>query len=202
MRVGLVDVQMGNLGSLERSLTRLGVQVQCCSRPEHLADVQRLILPGVGHFQTAMRNLHSQQLSQPLQDCALQRKMPILGICLGMQLMAQHSQESDSPGLGWVEGAVQHFQIPAPSRSKVPHIGWNRLRPLKPHAILQGIDSSHEFYFTHSYHFVELPSVLAETTHGYAFPSVLAQDNLLGVQFHPEKSHEAGQRLLENFLTL
>lgn len=202
MRVGLVDYHTGNLGSLERSLSRLGVEVQRCSRAEELAEVQRLVLPGVGHFQTAMRNLQAQQLTEPLHHCAFERKIPILGICLGMQLMARHSQEAESPGLGWVEGSVRHFQLPPNSQSKVPHIGWNRLQARHFHPLLEGIEADQEFYFTHSYHFGELACLLAETTHGYAFPSVLAQDNLLGVQFHPEKSHQAGQRLLENFLAL
>jgi glutamine amidotransferase len=203
-RVAIVDYGMGNLHSVKRKLDRIGVRGHLTSDPEEVLRADKLLLPGVGHFGKAMEHLGSRDLLPALNEAVLGTKTPILGICLGMQLFARHSQEGDVEGLGWLDADVRRFEIDDTLRFKVPHMGWNGVRVARPDRLLAGVTETTEFYFVHAYHVVchDNEDVLCDTDYGYRFTSAVQRDNLYGVQFHPEKSHESGEILLRNFLSV
>jgi glutamine amidotransferase len=203
-RVAIIDYGMGNLHSVKRKLDRIGVHAQLTSEPSELLDADKLLLPGVGHFGKAMEHLGTLGLLPALHEAAVDRKTPILGICLGMQLFARHSDEGGAEGLGWIDADVVRFGIDDTRRFKVPHMGWNGVRIARSNPLLDGVTEETEFYFVHAYHMVcrDSGDVLCETDYGYPFTSVVQRENLYGVQFHPEKSHDAGEALLRNFLYL
>ena len=198
----IVDYGMGNIHSVGKALQSAGVSCIVSANPEQILIAQKLILPGVGHFEKAMRNLRNLGLLVALNEAVLKNKTPVLGICLGMQLMAQYSSEGDCEGLGWFDGSVARFDVKDKLRYKVPHIGWNQAEHAKPSALLNGVDNNSEFYFLHSFHYVAKATeeVLMNTNYCYSFASALEKENMYGVQFHPEKSHDAGIRLLKNFV--
>ena len=204
LRVAIVDYGMGNLHSVERKLDRIGVHAQLTSEPSELLRADKLLLPGVGHFGKAMEHLESLGLVPALNEAVVVRKTPILGICLGMQLFARRSEEGGSEGLGWIDADVVRFGIDDTRRLKVPQMGWNGVRIARSSPMLEGVTEQTEFYFVHAYHMVcrDSEDVLCDTDYGYAFTSVVQRENLYGVQFHPEKSHDAGEALLRNFLSL
>jgi glutamine amidotransferase len=185
-------------------LDRIGSGSICSSEAEDIAKAEKLILPGVGHFQTAMNNLERLGIIGALHDAVLVKRTPILGICLGMELMAQTSEEGNSPGLGWLEAQAVRFKFSDATRFKVPHMGWNQISIKKESRLMRGVDESSEFYFAHSYHLTldERSDLLNETDYGTAFPSAVEKNNIFGVQYHPEKSHDAGARLLKNFVEM
>jgi len=203
-RVAIVDYGMGNLHSVRRKLDRIGVHAQLTSDPDELLRADKLLLPGVGHFGKAMEHLESLGLVPALNEAVVVRKTPILGICLGMQLFARRSEEGGSEGLGWIDADVVRFGIDDTRRLKVPQMGWNGVRIARSSPMLEGVTEQTEFYFVHAYHMVcrDSEDVLCDTDYGYAFTSVVQRENLYGVQFHPEKSHDAGEALLRNFLSL
>jgi glutamine amidotransferase len=202
-RVAIVDYGMGNLHSVKRKLDRIGVAAQITSHPEDLLQADKLLLPGVGHFGKAMEHLATLGLLPALHEAVKVRRTPILGICLGMQLFARWSEEGDAEGLGWIDAEVVRFAIDD-TRLKVPQMGWNTVRGSRGSPLLDGVTEQTEFYFVHAYHLVcrDRNDVLGETDYGYPFASAVEHANLSGVQFHPEKSHEAGEALLRNFLYL
>ncbi len=199
----IVDYGMGNIFSIGKVLERLGFAYQISHSPEEIVAATRIILPGVGHFGKAMEHLQHAQLVDALNEAALIKKIPTLGICLGMQLMAGFSEEGNVNGLGWFDARVRHFQIQNRALYKVPHMGWNTTLACKPESsILRGLKPDAEFYFVHSYH-IELADksdALTTTPYEYPFVSAIQKENITGVQFHPEKSHEAGYQLIKNFL--
>jgi imidazole glycerol-phosphate synthase subunit HisH len=201
-RVAIVDYGMGNLHSVKRKLDRIGVQGHLSSDPDEVLAADKLLLPGVGHFGKAMEHLTALGLLDALNEAVLERKTPILGICLGMQLFAGHSEEGDVAGLGWIDADVVRFAIADTMRFKVPHMGWNGARVVRSNPLLDGLTDQTEFYFVHAYHVVcrDRADVLCDTDYEQRFTSVVQRENLYGVQFHPEKSHEAGEVLLRNFL--
>lgn len=203
-RVAIVDYGMGNLHSVKRKLERIGVHGELTSEPDDLVRADKLLLPGVGHFGKAMEHLTTLGLIPALHEAAVVRKTPILGICLGMQLFARESEEGGADGLGWIDADVVRFSIDDSRRHKVPHMGWNGVRIARSSPLLQGVTDQTEFYFVHAYHVVcrDPGDVLCDTDYGYPFTSVVQRENIYGVQFHPEKSHEAGEALLRNFLGL
>ena len=162
------------------------------------------MLPGVGHFGVAMRNLEESGLRAALEEAVLRRGVPILGICLGMQLLARHSEEGDSAGLGWLDADVVRFKVSDAARFKVPQMGWNNMDGKKDSLLTKGLSRNPEFYFAHAYHLVcrDPTDVLGETTYDYPFPSATERGNIYGVQFHPEKSHDVGEAMLRNFVAL
>lgn len=191
---------MGNLNSVKRRLLRLGIQASVSHRPDDIFTASKIILPGVGHFAKAVANLKSSGLWDALNDAVLIRKTPILGICLGMQLMAARSEEGNADGFGWFDAEVVRFRINNP-KFKVPHMGWNTLIPAKKSVLLSEEVDRHEFYFVHSYHWqtsVEA-DILTRTEYEYEFVSAVEKNHIYGVQFHPEKSHEAGGEILTRF---
>ncbi len=202
-RIVIVDFGMGNLSSVEKQLGKLGASVEISSDPRIVALADRLVLPGVGHFALAMQNLIARGLREPIEQAALRDRKPVLGICLGMQLMAASSEEGGAVGLGWLAADVVRLRLDEAARLKIPHMGWNRVQRVAPSVLLRGIADEDEFYFTHSYHlrFHGTDSAVGETTYGIGFPSTIEQDNIFGVQYHPEKSHRAGMTLLQNFLS-
>jgi glutamine amidotransferase len=204
-KIVIVDYGVGNLHSVYKKLLQLKVDVFISQSPKEIGAADKIILPGIGHFGKGMQNLKALSLIDVLHEEVIVDKKPILGICLGMQLMGLGSQEApEENGLGWLDTEVVRFHERDPQHFKVPHIGWNQLTIRKESALTQNISSSAEFYFSHSYHLADINSciVLSETDYGYPFVSAVVQDNIFGVQFHPEKSHDQGIRIFKNFLNL
>lgn len=204
-RILVLDYGMGNLRSVLRKLTRLGANAEISKNFRQLKWAEKIILPGVGHFGKAMDNLKKLDLIETLNEAVLQQKKPVLGICLGMQLMARQSEEGDAVGLGWIDADVVRFRMADPVRHKVPHIGWNSLTVVKNnHPLLTGLDNDVEMYFVHSYYVKcnQHEHVLTTTDYGNTFHSAFASENIMGVQFHPEKSHNWGELMLSNFIKI
>lgn len=205
----VVDYGMGNLGSILNMLSRIGVQAVASSSPEVIAKADKLILPGVGAFDTAVANIDSGGLREPLNKRVLGDGVPALGICLGMQLFMRNSEEGKLPGLGWIQGETVKFRFSLPgvpgANHRLPHMGWNRLEVAKPdHPLYRGMYEEPRFYFVHSYHVVcdDADDVLATSEYGYRFTASCGRGNIQAVQFHPEKSHKFGIRMLTNFANL
>jgi imidazole glycerol-phosphate synthase subunit HisH len=204
--VALIDYGSGNLRSAEKALVRAatenatGQSIIVTSDPEIVSDADRIVLPGVGAFADCMRGLSSVDgMVDALNRAVIREGRPFLGICVGMQLMARVGCEfGDTPGLGWIDGEVVRLQ-PSDASLKIPHMGWNELRALRPHRLLDGIADNAHAYFVHSFEF-KTANAVATTDYGGAVTAVVARDNLVGTQFHPEKSQAVGLHLLANFL--
>lgn len=202
--ITVLDYGTGNLHSVLKKFRRIGAEPVVSSSPKEVAAADKLVLPGVGHFGVAMRNLEESGLRAALEEAVLRRGVPILGICLGMQLLARHSEEGDTPGLGWLDADVVRFKVRDTVRFKVPQMGWNTMDCKKDSILTKGLPLHPEFYFAHAYHLVcrDSSDVLGETTYDYPFPSATQRRNIYGVQFHPEKSHDVGEAMLRNFAAL
>ena len=199
--VTIIDYGVGNLASIANMARKAGTDCVISGDPSVIAAADRLILPGVGAFDRAMANLEQRGLIPVLNERALERQVPVLGLCLGMQLFARGSEEGQRPGLGWIAAANKRFRFDAPTTLKVPHMGWNYIEPAQPAALIERLPAEPRFYFVHSYHLeCDDPSdVMCWTTYGYKFASGIHRRNLWGTQFHPEKSHTFGLALLKNF---
>jgi glutamine amidotransferase len=198
----VVDYGMANVGSVLNMLRKAGAPAVATADRDAIAAAERMILPGVGAFDSAMRRLNELGLVEVLNEVAVRRRVPTLGICLGMQLMLEGSDEGQLPGLGWIRGRARRFTAADMGRDlRVPHMGWNELSLQKPSRLFAGAEGPQRFYFVHSFRAVcEDPGdVLAKTTYGCDFVSAMERDNVAGVQFHPEKSHRFGLRLLRAF---
>lgn len=197
VKIVIIDLGMGNLYSVHKAFHKHAVVVS--SDPNEISKADKLVLPGVGHFGKAMQALQQNNLLNVLNEAVLVTKKPILGICLGMQLMGKHSTEGNSTGLGWFDSGIVRFE--STPLLKVPHMGWNTLIPQKESLLLKNIQPGTEFYFAHSYYWKNSYSGETLTISNYtlSFSSAVERDNIFGVQFHPEKSHKPGLRLLENF---
>lgn len=204
MIISVLDYKMGNISSVLRALSKNNIESKVISTYDEIISSDKIILPGVGHFGKAMDYLQSNKLDEALHKAILDNKKPILGICLGMQLMCQKSEEGEKTGLGWFDASITKIQIKNKLKYKVPHISWNQLIAPNENKILKGIQSDAEFYFVHSYYVSETTKkeVLCKTKFEKDFVSALRKDNIYGVQFHPEKSHESGFKLLKNFAEL
>jgi len=204
MQITIIDYGMGNLHSVAKKIKSLGHIPVITSDSFEISKADKLILPGVGHFGKAMENLEKLGLKDVLNKVVLEDKKPILGICLGMQLMATKSEEGNVNGLGWIEGEVVKFKVNDTLKYKVPHTGWNQIVKKKESPLMIGIPDLTEFYFVHSYHWKssDRTDVSNETEYEYIFPSAVEKNNIFGVQYHPEKSHDAGDLLLKNFINL
>ncbi|MDG1475542.1 MAG: imidazole glycerol phosphate synthase subunit HisH [Vicingaceae bacterium] len=200
----IIDYGMGNHFSVQKKLNQLGYDGVITNNPELISKAEKIILPGVGHFGKAMENLKRLNLIDILNKEVLQKKKPILGICLGMQLMASSSDEGNTKGLNWINAIVEKFNITDQLKYKVTHTGWNQTKQLKNSKLLNGITDSPEFYFVHTYHFKcnDNTDVLCSTYYETEFISAIERDNIFGVQFHPEKSHNIGMQLIKNFIEL
>ncbi len=199
MKSVIVDYGMGNLHSLAKAIKRLGHSPRISDDPALILDADKLFLPGVGHFKEGMARLQSKGLLKPLTEKVLNEKTPLLGICLGMQLLTKHSEEGDVPGLGWINATTTKFTNDA---IRVPHIGWNTIAPAKDHPLLAGVATTTPFYFVHSYYVTceTKRDILATTEYGTKFVSAVQKENIIGVQFHPEKSHDEGLKIIKHFL--
>jgi glutamine amidotransferase len=200
--MGIIDYGVGNLGSLVNILKRIGVAALVSRSAEELAGASHLILPGVGRFDHGITKLRQLGLHETLEKLVFNEKKPILGICLGMQLLCNHSEEGNQPGLGWIDADVTKFIPPADNPGlRIPHMGWNSVDYRPDHALFRDPFLEERFYFTHSYKVkCKRPSdVVAITSYGAEFVSVFNSGNIFGVQFHPEKSLKNGMKLLGNF---
>jgi len=203
-RVAIIDYGMGNVDSVFRAVEECGGSPVVTSAAAEINDADCLILPGVGAFGDGINNIRQRRLDEMMAERVLGQGVPLLGICLGMQLLATKGYEfGENSGLGWINGEVVRLQADN-LQTRIPHVGWNEVHIKNNSPLLQGIESGRDFYFVHSYHFVCASSenILATTPYCSGFTSVIGQKNIFGVQFHPEKSQKVGFQLLRNFLTL
>lgn len=200
--ITIVDYGLGNINAFLNVYKRLNLPVKAASTPEGLHGAKRVILPGVGHFDNAMTRLNESGMRPVLDDLAMNQRVPVLGVCVGMQMLAESSDEGVLPGLGWIDGKVRAFSSwEATSGLPLPHMGWNDVHPLEGGALFHQLDGEARFYFLHSFFFDcdDPGDRLAVSNYGADFTCAVRADNIYGVQFHPEKSHHFGTRLLENF---
>jgi glutamine amidotransferase len=200
--VAIVDYGVVNLGSIRNMLAKLGFAVDLVSTPDGVERAERLILPGIGAFDAGMTALETLGLVEALRARAAAGNGPFMGICLGMQLLSEKSEEGTRPGLGIIRGRCVRLRVPAEDRRlKVPHMGWNVVHSRREHALLAGLDPHARFYFTHSFHLMcdDPAEVLATVRHGIEFTAMIQRGAILGMQCHPEKSHRFGMTVLRNF---
>lgn len=199
--IGLVDYGLGNIQAIANIYRRLDIPVVAASTPEQLTQADRLILPGVGSFDWAMSRLNASGMRDCLDVLVREEKRPVLGICVGMQMLAQRSEEGELPGLGWVDGDVRRFDESVfAAKAQLPHMGWNDAMPRSAGCLFKGIEAP-RFYFLHSYYFCPRAAedILSVTDYGLPFASAVRRGHVFGTQFHPEKSHGWGVSLLRNF---
>ena len=199
--ITIVDYGMGNLGSILNMLKRIGTECCISSSAREILEADKLILPGVGHFDSAMRNLESLDLIGPLNEAVMEHGKPVLGICLGQQLLTRGSEEGNLKGLGWIDAEARRFVAPEGKRLQVPHMGWNVVDVVNPSPLFDDTFPDSRFYFVHSFRVLcdRNENVMTTTDYAGTFHSGIIRDNIMGVQFHPEKSHQYGYRLLTNF---
>lgn len=195
----IIDYGMGNLHSVLKAFRRIGADVTISSKKEDMVKAEKLILPGVGHFKKGMENLKIRGLIEILNKKVIGEKTPILGICLGMQLFTKFSEEGNVEGLGWIDARTIKFNLG--DKFRVPHMGWNNIKIEKDNKIFSNLDEEDYFYFVHSFHVncKNKEDILSTTEYGKRFASAIQRNNIIGVQFHPEKSHDAGLKILKNF---
>ncbi|MFN0076451.1 MAG: imidazole glycerol phosphate synthase subunit HisH [Prosthecobacter sp.] len=203
----IVDYGTGNLGSIQNMGRKAGGEMLISGDPDVIARAEKLILPGVGAFDVGMTNLRERGLEAPLNEAVLKRGVPILGICLGIQLFTRRSEEGKMAGLGWIAADTIRFRFDTEAKQsalKVPHMGWDNIEPTREDRLLKNLPPEPRFYFVHSYHLAcdDASEVLTWTEYGHRFASSVQRGNIWGTQFHPEKSHKFGFALLQNFVNL
>ncbi len=202
--ITIIDYGMGNLGSIQNMLHRLGFAAEITSNQADILKADKLILPGVGAFDQAMINLENRGLIPVLNQRVIKEQVPLLGICLGMQLLTKGSEEGHLKGLGWIDAKTIRFTFDSDLKLRIPHMGWNTVEFQQDSCLFKEMYEEPRFYFVHSY-FVKCKSqksVLATTHYGIEFASGIIRDNIYGLQFHPEKSHKFGMRVFKNFVEL
>jgi len=203
--VTIIDYKAGNSISIKNMLKKLGYESKITDDPETINNAEKLILPGVGHFDFGMNNLKSTGLIPILNKKVLEDKIPILGICLGLQLFAKNSEEGSENGLGWFDVKSERFKsLNTESIYKIPHMGWSDVQIKQNSKLFTDMHPNPRYYFVHSYHLVSSKpeDVIVTCKYGYEFAAALENNNIVGVQFHPEKSHKYGMKLLKNFIEL
>jgi len=199
----IIDYGMGNLGTVAAKIKKIDPSVIVSSSVTDIEKAEKLVLPGVGSFKAAMDNLDARALIPALNRQVIKNKVPILGICLGMQLFSRRSEEGACSGLGWIDAETILFRFPeTENQLRIPHMGWNTVHFKREMPLLKGIENDKRFYFTHSYHLrvQHADDACALTEYGYEFCSIINHQNITGVQFHPERSHKNGLALLSNFI--
>jgi glutamine amidotransferase len=199
----IIDYGMGNLGTVIAKIKKIDPNVIVSSSVTDIEKAEKLVLPGVGSFKAAMDNLDARALIPALNRQVINNKVPILGICLGMQLFSRRSEEGVCIGLGWTDAETIRFRFPeSEDHLRIPHMGWNTVHFKREIPLLKGIENDMRFYFTHSYHIrvQDIQDDCASTEYGYEFCSIINHQNITGVQFHPERSHKNGLALLSNFV--
>jgi glutamine amidotransferase len=200
--ISIVDYGVGNINAFLNIYKQLGIEIYTARNSQDLSKASKIILPGVGAFDNAMNRLTISGMRDTLEEAVIQRKVPVLGICVGMQMLAERSDEGVKAGLGWIKGQVKKFDANLiPYSTKYPHMGWNNIHSIKENSLLSELTNDVRFYFLHSYYFdcEDENNIIATTEYGNKFASVICKDNIFGIQCHPEKSHNFGIKLLENF---
>ena len=200
--IGIINYGSGNIGAIANIYKQLKIPYLISSDLRELARADRFILPGVGSFDPTMKHLNDSGLLKMLNDQVHGERKPIMGICVGMQILAEFSEEGEMPGLGWIKGKVKKIDASKlHSKPKLPHMGWNSLTKMTDESLFQGIDADFGFYFLHSYFFdADTPNdIIASVNYGVEMPCAVRNKNIVGVQFHPEKSHHNGMMIFRNF---
>lgn len=203
--ITLIDYGVGNINAFLNVYKRINVPVKIAQTKHDLSDAEKLILPGVGHFDHALIQLNNSGMRETLDDLVLNKKLPVIGICVGMQIMANNSEEGKMEGLKWIDASVKKFdEIKIHQVTRLPHMGWNDVNPVKITKLFNGLEKDAIFYFLHTYYFEchNQGDILAVTEYGSQFTSAAQHENIYGIQFHPEKSHSYGETLLHNFAKL
>ena len=200
--ITIISYGSGNIKSFVNIYEKFGIKVKIAEKESDLNNDKKIIIPGVGSFDETMEKINKSGMRDKLDFYALKKKIPILGICVGMQIMGKSSEEGSLPGLNWIDGTVKKF--PQNLNFKVPHMGWNLIKKKKKSKILEDLNEDSRFYFLHSFYFqtISKDCVLAQTFYNFEFSSIINFENIYGIQFHPEKSHLTGLTILKNFINL
>ena len=203
--IKILDYGMGNTASMLNMIRKSGGEAEFCSKAENLESATKIVLPGVGSFDNCIEKLNESGMLETLTRKVLDEKVPFLGVCMGMQLLFEKSEEGELPGLGWIKGDVARFdftRLEQHKSLKIPHMGWNVVEPNTYANVFSGLEEEARFYFVHSYHVncSDSSDILATTHYGYEFTCSIHRDNIWGTQFHPEKSHRFGMQFFKNFL--
>lgn len=202
--ITIIDYGVGNIFAFQNVYKRLNIPTKIAKTVDDLKDVEKLILPGVGSFDYAMSQLNNSGMRERLDELVLVEKVPVIGICVGMQMMGNNSDEGQLEGLKWIDASIKKFdESKIKQRTKLPHMGWNDVKPIK-HKLFDGLEEEAVFYFLHSFYFEcnNQKDILAVSDYGILFTSAANHENVYGIQFHPEKSHHYGEQLLHNFAKL
>lgn len=203
--ITIIDYGLGNIKAFMNVYKRLGINVKIARKTSDIEGASKIILPGVGAFDYAMSQFNKSGMRDEVENQVFNKKVPVVGICVGMQMMAKKSDEGSLPGLGWIDGNVKLFNPDLIKyQTRLPHMGWNTIRKYRENNLFQGIDDGARFYFLHSYYFDcnNEKDVLCQTEYGINYASAVNRENIFGIQFHPEKSHSNGIQLLSNFAKL
>lgn len=203
--ITIINYGLGNIQAFANIYKRLNIPITIATSPDDLSDTERIILPGVGAFDWAMTLLNESGMRERLEELISVKGCPVLGICVGMQIMAKRSDEGVLDGLGWIDAEVRRFDESSfTQKTRLPHMGWNDVKPVSGECLFRGLEKDSRFYFLHSYYFVpnQDGDVLAVTDYNGEYASSVKTRNVYGVQFHPEKSHHWGIQLLKNFAEL
>lgn len=203
--ITLIDYGVGNIFAFQNVYKGLDIPTKIAKKAADLNDVEKLILPGVGSFDYAMNQLNNSGMRDRLDELVLVKKVPVIGICVGMQMMGNRSDEGKLDGLKWIDAEILKFnECVIKQRTKLPHMGWNDVSPIKDHSLFRGLEKEAIFYFLHSFYFKcnNSNDSIAISEYGISFSSAVNHNNIYGIQFHPEKSHQYGEKLLHNFAKL